>query len=421
MQRPRLPRRESRRQVVYDLLLWIVLGVSVAAMGPDPLRDPAGFTLLTVPRLALAGAAVLVGRHRPLAALVLLLPLGPWRFSDGFATVDLSWLLPRRDVKIFPLLATSPFIIWYAYLTGRRLSRIWPAPATFGLISAVGVAVVLAGGGDLALWVSMASGLVGTYLVPYLLGLLRRRLLQQRRQAGVSAEAQARLRERARIARDMHDSLGHDLALIAVRAAGLELAPGLDGAQVRAAGELRLAAAEATERLRQIIGLLRDDSDAAPLSPVDEDVAEVVRRAGESGMSITLDLAPGAVPELARAVVQEGITNAAKHAPGAPVRVSVAAHRVVVRNGPPRSRPTARRGGLGLAGLRERVRLAGGTLRAGPAEGGFELAVELPGEGSSERGPGGGRSGVGDVQPAQDALEGEDREHDRRPADHGHR
>ncbi|MFI7425087.1 sensor histidine kinase [Nonomuraea sp. NPDC049684] len=377
-------RRESRRQVVLDLLLWAVLGVFVTAMGPDPFVDPAGFATVTLPRVGLAALAVLVGRPWPLAALVLLLPLGPWRFTDGFATVDLTWLLPRRDVKILPLLATSPFIIWYAYLTGRRMARLWPAGAVFCLITAIGCGVVLLQGGDLALWVSMGTGLVGTYLAPYLLGLLRRGVLQQRRQARLSVEAQARLRERARIAREMHDSLGHDLALIAVRAGGLEVAPGLGPAQVKAAGELRMAAADATERLRQIIGLLREDAEEAPLSPVGEDVAELVGRARDSGMSITLELAPGASSELAHAVVQEGLTNAAKHAPGAAVAVSVAPHRVVVRNGPPSSRPSARRGGLGLAGLRERVRLAGATLTAGPDGDGFRLAVELPREGEAD-------------------------------------
>ncbi|MFI6742398.1 sensor histidine kinase [Nonomuraea sp. NPDC050451] len=371
-------RRESRRQVVYDLLLWAVLGIFVTAMGPDPLVDPAGFAVVSLPRIGLTAVAVLVGRRWPLAALVLLLPLGPWQFSEGFATVDLSWLLPRRNVKILPLLASSPFIIWYAYLTGRRLTALWPALAAFCLISAVGVGVVLAKGGDLALWVSMVTALLGTYVVPYLLGLLRHRLLQGRTQARLAAEAQARLRERARIARQMHDSLGHDLALIAVRAAGLEMAPGLSETQVRAAGELRLAAADATDRLRQIIGLLREDSDAAPLSPVNEDVTELVRRARDSGMPITLDLVPGPVPDLAHAVVQEGITNAAKHAPGAPVGIRVSPERVTVRSGRPRARSLALPGGLGLAGLRERVRLAGGTLTAGPVGDGFELDVSIP-------------------------------------------
>ncbi|MEV4076124.1 sensor histidine kinase [Nonomuraea fuscirosea] len=382
MKRPHVPRRQNRKQVSYDLLLFVLLGVLVIAMGPDPVyRDAAAFARVTVPRLGLAAVAVYVGRRYPLAALVLLLPMGPWRFTEGFATVDLSWLLPRRNVKIFPLLPSSAVVIWYAFLTGRRMVRLWPALVAFCLISLVGVAVVLTQGGDLALWVSMVTALAGTYLVPYLFGLLRRRLLHQRQQARLSGEAQARLRERARIARDMHDSLGHDLALIAVRAAGLELAPGLAPAQVKAAGELRVAAADATERLRQIIGLLRDDADAAPLSPVGEDVSELVRRAADSGMSITLHGSTGpSASALAHAVVQEGLTNAAKHAPGAAVEVTLSPHRVRVRNGPPRSRPTARSGGLGLAGLRERVRLSGGTLTAGPYGDGFELTVTLPHE-----------------------------------------
>ncbi|NRQ40209.1 hypothetical protein HII36_51570 [Nonomuraea sp. NN258] len=377
-------RRAGRREVVYDVLLWVLICVFVAAMGPDPFLDPAAFWAMTGAKWGLAAVAVLVGRPYPLAAVALLVPLGPWQFDTGLATWTPDWTALRPGLKIFPFVVTSPFIIWYAYLTGRRLGALWPAAALFCLITAVGALVVLAQGASTELWITMGSGLLFTYLLPYLLGLLRRRLLEQRRQTRLSTEAQARLRERARIARDMHDGLGHDLALIAVRAAGLELAPGLGPEQVKAAGELRVAAADATERLRQIIGLLREDADAAPLSPVDEDVAELVERARSSGLAITLDLT-GPVPELAHAVVQEGITNAAKHAPGAPVTVTVSPHLIRVRNGPGRARPTALPGGLGLAGLRERVRLAGGTLTAGPAGDGYELTVELPRAGERDR------------------------------------
>lgn len=375
--------------MVQDVLLGCLLVIAVAASGPDPFEEPAAFALRTVPCVVLAALAVLVGRAWPLAAVVLLLPLGPWDFATGVATSDLTWLTPSAAyVKIFPFVTTSPFVIWYVYLAGRRLSPARPAVALAGVLSVIGVGLVLAKGGTVGLWTTMTTGLAGTYAVPYLLGLLRGRLLQQREQAKSSAEAQARLRERARIARDMHDSLGHDLALIAVRAAGLELAPSLAPDQVKAAGELRLAAADATERLRQIIGVLRDDTDtaplsparadAAPLSPVREDVVALVGRARASGMAITLRLAEP-VPELAHAVVQEGLTNAAKHAPGAEVTVTVAARRVAVANGPAiRSRPTARPGGLGLTGLHERVRREGGTLAAGPTADGFELAVDLP-------------------------------------------
>ncbi|TXK42930.1 hypothetical protein FR742_28135 [Nonomuraea sp. C10] len=419
-------RRDDRRQVLRDVVLWVLLAIVISAMGPDPLRDLGAFCAITVPRLALGALAVLVGRPWPLAAVVLLLPLGPWDFADSLATSDITWLIPGAiQVKIFPFAPVSPFSIWYAYLAGRRLPRALPwsiripgAGLVAVLITAIGVVLVVAGGGAAGLWITMVTGLIGTYLVPYLLGLLRRRLLQQRDQARQAAEAQARLRERARIARDMHDSLGHDLALIAVRAAGLELSPTLEPAHARAASELRAAAADATERLRQIIGVLREDTDAAPLAPLPEeppteaareaspvpeggeevaslatadgeaevppmagageDVVALVERARDSGMAITLRL-EGPVPGLAHRVVQEGLTNVAKHAPGAAIEVAVTPHLVAVRNGPPARAPqVTATGGFGLPGLRERVRLAGGTLRAGPADGGYELAAELP-------------------------------------------
>ncbi|WP_214326126.1 sensor histidine kinase [Nonomuraea sediminis] len=368
-------RRTTPRQTVNDVILWILLSICAAATGPDPFTDPAGFAATTLPRIALAAVAVLVGRPWPLAAVLLLLPLGPWNFAEGLATTNLTWPVRLPEVKLFPLNAPSLFVIWYAYLTGRRMARTWPALAAFCVIAVTGAGVVLYRGGGLASWITLVSALVGAYAVPYLLGVLRRRLLQQREQNRLSVEAQARLRERARIARDMHDSLGHDLALIAVRAAGLELSPGLDESQVRAAGQLREAASDATERLRQIIGLLSEGP--APLTPPDEDVRALVERARGSGMSIALEVTEP-VPALAHGVVQEALTNVAKHAPGAPVTVEIAPRRIAIRNGPPTRRPGRPGGGLGLAGLRERVRLAGGTLAAGPAEGGYALTVELP-------------------------------------------
>ncbi|HLU75407.1 MAG TPA: histidine kinase dimerization/phosphoacceptor domain-containing protein, partial [Nonomuraea sp.] len=261
-------RRDDRRQVVKDLILWVLLAISVTAMGPDPLRDLGAFGAVTVPRLVLTGLVVLAGRPWPLAAVALLLPLAPLDFSYGLATSDVSWFQPgATEVKIFPLGPVSPFVIWYAYLAGRRVPRALPALGVGALITAIGVALTLTRGATVGPWITLVSWLLGTYLIPYLLGLLRRRLLHQRDQARQAAEAQARLRERARIARDMHDSLGHELALIAVRAAGLELSPTLEPAHAKAAGELRAATADAIERLHQIIGVLREDPDSTAPQP----------------------------------------------------------------------------------------------------------------------------------------------------------
>ncbi|MFI6299630.1 sensor histidine kinase [Nonomuraea sp. NPDC050790] len=373
--------RRSRRQVVYDVLLWAALAVLAAASGPDPLDGLGPFAAVTGTRLAVLAVAVVVGRPWPVAAVVLVTLAAPWDLDMGFATLDLGWMPGMGVTKFVPMTMLSPGLFWYSYLAGRRVERAWPAVAAFAGIAAGGCVMVLAGGGQAELWIAMVTGLLGTYAVPYLIGGLRSRLRVQRARAQAAAESQARIRERARIAHDMHDSLGHDLALIAVRAAGLELSPGLTPAQVKAAGELRVAAADATERLRQIVGLMRDQGDGAPLAPVGESVAELVERARDSGMEITLRLA--GEPALAHRVVQEGLTNAAKHAPGAPVTVTVEDLLVSVVNGAPHGRATAIRGGTGLTALRERVRLAGGTLTAGPRGDGYELTVELPRTGES--------------------------------------
>ena len=93
---------------------------------------------------------------------------------------------------------------------------------------------------------------------------------------------QERLRERSRIAQDMHDSVGHELSLIALRAAALELDPSLPEEHRRAASELREMAGTATDRLGDIIGVLRDAD--APLVPRDENVPTLVERAAASGL-----------------------------------------------------------------------------------------------------------------------------------------
>lgn len=245
-------------------------------------------------------------------------------------------------------------------------------------------------------WAAMMAILVFAGLSPWLLGRYVRLRGELARTGWRRAEemesrqqliaGQARLRERTRIAGDMHDSLGHELSLIAVRAAALEVAGGLDDAQRDAATQLRTSAAAATERLREIIGVLRED--AAPVEPVQGDLGELIARARASGLLIdsTVDseLAPPMVARAAYRVVQEALTNVAKHAPGAAVTVRVTSTgaetsvRVVNARPPAGPLPGAASGHVGLIGLRERVRLVGGTLQASPREGGFAVTATLP-------------------------------------------
>ncbi|MEV7099275.1 histidine kinase [Amycolatopsis sp. NPDC051045] len=290
-------------------------------------------------------------------------------------------------------------LVAMSYQAGLRMPRARPGILTGVAVAVLGLPLALLVGPDgLGDWAAMVAILVFAGLSPWLLGRYvrvrgelartgwRRAEEMESRQRLVAG--QARLRERARIASDMHDSLGHELSLIAVRAAALEVAGGLDDAQRDAAAQLRTSAAAATDRLREIIGVLRED--AAPVEPVQGDLAELISRARASGLHIesTVDTAE-APPMVARAayrVVQEALTNVAKHAPGAAVTVRVASAGsrtdVSVVNAPPPAGPLpgAASGHVGLIGLRERVRLVGGSLRAGPHGGGFAVTATLPHE-----------------------------------------
>jgi hypothetical protein len=206
------------------------------------------------------------------------------------------------------------------------------------------------------------------------------------------AEERARLRERSRIAQDMHDSLGHELSLIALRAGALQVAPGLAGEHRAAAADLRAAAADATDRLHRIIGVLREDADEpVPLAPAGETLEQLVARAAESGLPVRWESAgqgtatvPGGLAErLLHRVAREALTNAARHAPGAPVVVAVTDRAegtsVTLTNGPSTqdsSGPCG--GGTGLLGLRTAVTAVGGTFEAGPYEEGFRVRAYVP-------------------------------------------
>ncbi|MFJ6807155.1 sensor histidine kinase [Streptomyces anulatus] len=266
---------------------------------------------------------------------------------------------------------------------------------------AVAVAVVPS---LLTLGTQFVAVIVLAVLVPWFVGRFSRqyrelvragweRAEQLERERQLIAE-QARLLERARIARDMHDVLGHDLSLIALSAGALKLAPGLDERHRQAAQDIRGRAGAAVERLGEVIGVLREESEEPPQGPGGSDIPRLVGDAAASGLAVELTVAgeaaglPPAVERAAHRVVQEGLTNAAKHAPGESVSVEIShtatETRVVVRNGAPATSADAHGatsagpGGRGLIGLDERVRLVGGTLDHGPRGGGFTVAARLP-------------------------------------------
>ncbi|MYV79532.1 sensor histidine kinase, partial [Streptomyces sp. SID1046] len=333
----------------------------------------------------------------------------------GASVTDLWWSVPAALC---------------AYAAGR-------GPGS-GRNAAVGLAVLLvAAVSTLALvpeWLGWATRFVLTLLCTAMLPWFAGRFLRQYRElvrAGWERAArlereqrllaeQARLRERTRIAQDMHDLLGHELSLIALSAGALQLAAGLPEVHRSAARDIRSRAGAAVERLGEVIGVLREPSDpqAGPGSGTATGIGgieDLVDRAAGAGLDVRLRVEgapaagapPRAVDRAAYRVVQEALTNIAKHAPASRATVLVrhtaapadpadeagtagTADRagrteVAVTNGPVRPAASAGIPGapgetdrLGLIGLDERVRLAGGTFTAGPDGDGFAVRAELP-------------------------------------------
>lgn len=265
-------------------------------------------------------------------------------------------------------------------------------------------------------WVTWLVVIPMLYLLCLAAGLLvrSRRLVLE----GIRAEAAhdreryeaqlsgARRAERERIAREMHDVLAHRISLVSVHAGALEYRTGRDGGDGapssdeihEAATVIRENAHLAVEELRQVLSILRDDDpDAAlaavaPPQPLLADLPRLFAEAEAAGQRVVAQVDADAestpsdgVQRAAYRVVQEGLTNARKHAAGSVVTVRVEAREdellVDVTNSMPvgvteSEIPGA---GAGLLGLAERLRIEGGSLRHGLRQGVFRLSAVLPG------------------------------------------
>ncbi|MGH2881927.1 MAG: sensor histidine kinase [Solirubrobacteraceae bacterium] len=202
------------------------------------------------------------------------------------------------------------------------------------------------------------------------------------------------LEERARIARELHDVVAHHMSLIAVQAETaryrINEVPEVVSAEF---GAISNAARNALSDMRRLLGVLRNDEAAARApQPQIEQIPELIDTARNAGVPVhysldgTVDAIPSAVGVCAYRIVQEALSNATRHARGASVSVQVQRDRDAVRltitNGPGRALAPVREDqgpGHGLAGMRERADLLGGTLTAGPVRaGGFSVSAVLP-------------------------------------------
>jgi signal transduction histidine kinase len=376
-----LPGPWGRAALLREGLAALLVGLVSGGLGAVGESGPLPFTVIGI------GAAVLFLLRRGLPGLVLVCAaLGSGTLGSWLPLLMVtSWSAGRRITRARD--AVTVFLVSFVLMTAVSLVSDLdevPLPALLG----VGV------GGFLLL--AVLPAVFGRYRAQRrtLLIALHERNDQLLRERTMIAR-QARLRERHRIAQDMHDSLGHQLALISVHTGALEVDRTLTESQREAVTVLRQAAVGAMRELRGVVGLLRDESTGDPQEA--GGVGEIERLTGASraaGTEVTL-IRTGELRELTPAtghaayrIVQEALTNAHKHAPGAPIGVALRyepdALLVEVVNGAGTPAPAAAvSGGQGLTGLRERTRLLGGMLHAGPApDGGYRLAGVLPYDGS---------------------------------------
>jgi signal transduction histidine kinase len=205
--------------------------------------------------------------------------------------------------------------------------------------------------------------------------------------------ADARADERARIAREMHDVLAHRLSLVATAAGALEYRPDASPERIAAAaGVVRDGVHQALDELRDVFGVLRAEdaiAGAVPPQPTAADLPRLVEESRAVGTEVTstidADLAalPDSTGRAAYRVVQEALTNARRHAPGAPVALHVTGRPgeqlvIDVRNPVPTPVGPTSGSGTGLIGLAERVEIAGGAMDVDRGNGEFHLRVSLP-------------------------------------------
>lgn len=280
-------------------------------------------------------------------------------------------LNPSGYAEAFPCVAV--------FVASVQMPPRWSVPASAGAVAAIGLGSMLGS--------TPAGGLAQAVLIPvgvFLAGLNRRQFRLRAHEEGRSAA----LAERTRIARELHDVLAHSLAglTIQLEAARALLSNGSDPARALAHVErAHHLGVEGLAEARQAVAALREDQ-----PPLVDRLRGLVDSRAEGVTFVVTGTARDLPPEVALTLyrsAQEALTNAARHAPGAAVRVELgyaddAMTLVVVDQyadgqTPPHAPPTSH-GGYGLIGMRERAELTGGTVRAGPAGNGWRVQVRLP-------------------------------------------
>ncbi|MFJ6071007.1 sensor histidine kinase [Streptomyces sp. NPDC093065] len=362
---------------VVSVPVWL----STLALMRSRYGEPGHWVLVGDPLVALACLTVLRWRRRwPLAvALTVAVASGVSALATGAALLALCSVATRRrpgkiGAVVVAYVAASQLAHWIYPVQGSAETLWWVQVVVPALTAGIAVAAGMAVG---ARRVEVRS--------------LRARAESAEREQSARA-AQARALERNRIAREMHDVLAHRISLVAMQAGVLDHRGDLSAEENRVLVRgIADGAHQALEELREVLGVLRADAARPePPQPSLDRVPDLVADARASGLDVrftsTVTAAPpDGVGRTCYRIVQEALTNAAKHAPGAVVRVTIEGAAggtldVGVRNGPaPRGAARPPASGFGLLGLGERVAVAGGELGHRPtSDGGYLLTARLP-------------------------------------------
>jgi signal transduction histidine kinase len=383
---------QSPRGLVVDGLL----AVAVALLGLAELTGVVPGSLfpattgVSVVFILLSAAPLAVRRRYPMAAfLAVVVVTTVWQYS--VYTVD-------QQPPFEPFVALLITVFGAGALTEGRAAA--AALATVGVGVTLSVADI-AFGQPVGIAIPPLVMILGVFALGRLTAVYRRRALESALRAVLAEQSAERSRqeaiasERARIARELHDVISHDVSLMVLQASverrllgeRPEDGSGTDSSTADVLESIESTGRDALTELRHMLGVLRDAGDA-PLAPQPglDRLDELLTNARSAGVDVHLrrDGVRGLPPGLdlaAYRVVQEALTNVVKHV--GPTRVSVSLeHRPdalvieVVDDGPPR--PAGLPGGHGLVGMRERVSLYGGTLLAEPHGGGFRVLARLP-------------------------------------------
>ncbi|SBT52573.1 sensor histidine kinase [Micromonospora auratinigra] len=389
---PAAVRRRTPRDWLVDAMAfllsaaWVLLFVVDSSSGSPQLALPVGPGWLTEVDIVLgvlATGALWLRRRWPVGLAVATLPLALLSVSASVALLVVLFTVVVHQ----PLPLAAALVGWHL-VTAPAYTALHPDPS-------------------MPFWPTLAwSALfIGAVVAWALFVRARRQLVLSLRDRAERAEAEQQLRvdqarqlERTRIAREMHDVLAHRISLLSLHAGALEFRPDASPEKIaKAAGVIRGSAHAALQDLREVIGVLRAEpeggADPERPQPTLGDVPALIAESRAAGVRVAVvdqvvdgDAVPAAVGRSVYRIVQEGLTNARKHAPGAVVSVRLAGGPgagLAVEIGNPW--PVGGTGsaipgtGTGLVGVAERVTLAGGRLEHGRTpDGDFRLSAWLP-------------------------------------------